>query len=114
MVLNGIRFDERGRVEELETPYPGANLFSLASGGAIYLRDPHARVLPEQLNGGEFAAFADADWELILPYLETNEASFGISIERDLLVVDGRRRPPSEVYRKVWPQVEPAGTDDEF
>ena len=114
VVVNGVRFDEHGGVVELETPYPGANLFSLASGGAIYLRDPHHRVVPEQLNGGEFAAFTDADWQLIVPHLQTNEASFGISIERHLLVVDGVRRPPSEVYRKVRPQVEPAGTDDEF
>ena len=114
VVLNGIRFDERGRVEELETPYPGANLFSLASGGAIYLRDPHERVLPEQLNGGEFAEFTEADWQLIVPHLQTNEASFGIAIERDLLTVDGERRAPSEVYRKVRPQVEPEGAADEF
>jgi len=37
----------------------------------------------------------------ILPYLETNERLFGISIERDLLVVDGVKKNPAEVYRKV-------------
>lgn len=101
VVLNGIEFDEKGRVRSQETPYPGSNLFSLASGGAIYVRDPHHKLVEEQLNGGEFAELTDKDWELILPYLKTNEELFGISVERDLLTVDGRRRYPSEVYRKI-------------
>ena len=41
------------------------------------------------------------DWRLILPYLEENERLFGISIERDLLTVDGERKSPEEVYRKI-------------
>ncbi len=40
IILNGITFDEDGRIIELDTPYPGGNLFSLASGGALYIRDP--------------------------------------------------------------------------
>ncbi len=101
VILNGVAFDGAGRVREQETPYPGSNLFSLASGGAIFVRDPHRRLVPDQLNGGEFATLTDADWELIRPYLEANERHFGISIERDLLVVNGVRRSPAEVYRKV-------------
>ncbi len=101
VILNGIRFDDRGRVVELDTPYPGANLFSLASGGAIFVRDPHCQLIDEQLNGGEFASLTDADWELILPYLERNQELFGIRIERDLLTVGGAVRAPHEVYRKV-------------
>jgi len=85
----------------LPTPYPGSNLFSLASGGAIFARDPHGKLNEDQLNGGEFAEFTDADWNLILPYLEENERLFGISIEADLLTVDGKKLMPSEVYRKV-------------
>ncbi len=101
VILNGVEFDGAGRVREQETPYPGSNLFSLASGGAIYVRDPRRRLVRDQLNGGEFAPLGDPDWEVIRPYLETNERLFGISIERDLLTVDGVRRPPGEVYRKV-------------
>ncbi len=101
VVLNGMTFDEEGRIQELPTPYPGGNLFSLASGGAIYLRDPHKRVGEAQLNGGEFTPLTRKDWALILPYLEENERLFGISVERDLLMVDGVRRKPEEVYRKV-------------
>jgi glutamate synthase domain-containing protein 1/glutamate synthase domain-containing protein 3 len=101
VILNGVEFDHRGRVREQESPYPGSNLFSLASGGAIFVRDPHARLVPEQLNGGTFTELTDEDWQLILPYLEANQRHFGISIERDLLMVEGVRRPPREVYRKV-------------
>jgi glutamate synthase domain-containing protein 3 len=100
VVLNGIGFDDRGQVCDQPTPYPGSNLFSLASGGAIFVRDPHRKVVPDQLNGGELAEMTDDDWQLILPYLEVNERYFGISVE-DLLTVDGVRRSPGEVYRKV-------------
>ena len=36
VILNGIEFDEHGKMRDLPEPYPGSNLFSLASGGAIY------------------------------------------------------------------------------
>jgi glutamate synthase domain-containing protein 3 len=102
VVLNGIEFDEKkGRVVDQPTPYPGANLFSLASGGAIYLRDPHAKVSSGQLNGGEIVDMQQVDWDLILPYLKQNEALFGISITDDLLTVDGKIKDYAEVYRKV-------------
>jgi glutamate synthase domain-containing protein 1/glutamate synthase domain-containing protein 3 len=101
VILNGIEFDEDARVVGQPTPYPGSNLFSLASGGAIYLRDPDHKVVADQLNGGEFVTLSPADWELILPYLEENERLFGISIEKDLLTVKGSKKDYSEVYRKV-------------
>ena len=101
VILNGVRFDDHGRVLPQSTPYPGSNLFSLASGGAIFVRDPHRQLVDDQLNGGEFVELTDKDWRLILPYLKTNEELFGISIERDLLTVDGEVREPHEVYRRV-------------
>ena len=100
VVLNGIHVNDDGRLEDLETPYPGGNLFSLASGGAIYMRDPRRLVGADQLNGGMFDSVSDEDWELIRPYLEENERLFGIRV-KDLLSVDGARRPPHIVYRKV-------------
>ena len=103
-VVNGVRFDDDGKVVPLDTPYPGSNLLSLASGGAIYVRDPHRQLVEQQLNGGCYQPLSDADWNLILPYLQENEKLFGIEIERDLLSVDGERREPSKVYRKVMPQ----------
>ena len=100
VIMNGIAFDDEGHLLALETPYPGSNLFSLASGGAIYLRDPHNRVVGEQLNGGVFAGVTKADWELILPYLKENERLFGIKVD-DLLTVGGAKRDYKDVYRKV-------------
>jgi glutamate synthase domain-containing protein 1/glutamate synthase domain-containing protein 3 len=102
VILNGIRIDEDGKVVPLSEPYPGSNLFSLASGGAIYVRDPHKKVVDRQLNGGKFTALTQADWDLILPYLEENERLFGIRVN-DLLTVGGRLSRPEEVYRKVAP-----------
>jgi glutamate synthase domain-containing protein 3 len=104
VILNGIGFDDGdGSIKEYESPYPGSNIFSLASGGAIYVRDPRRKLVDEQLNGGEFARVTDADWKLILPYLEENERLFGISIDR-LLTVDGVKLSLKEVYRKIRPK----------
>ena len=102
IILNGITFDDDGNIIELETPYPGGNLFSLASGGAIYIRDPYQKVSIEQLNGGEFVKFTNRDWTLIQPYLEDNERLFGIPIAR-LLEVGGKPLSPEEIYRKIRP-----------
>ncbi|MCX6002008.1 MAG: glutamate synthase [Chloroflexi bacterium] len=102
VILNGVTFDDEGNLIALKEPYPGSNLFSLASGGAIYIRDPRQQVVWQQLNGCGFYRMADEDWDLILPYLEENERLFGIKVE-ELLTVDGKRLDPSEVYRKVAP-----------
>lgn len=103
VILNGITFDDDGQIVELDTPYPGGNLFSLASGGAIYIRDPHEKLSEEQLNGGEFAELSEHDWNVIKPYLEENERLFGIPVDR-LLEVDGKPLPPERVYRKIKPR----------
>jgi hypothetical protein len=100
VILNGLTVDEDGNVSFLDRPYPGSNLFSLASGGAIYARDPHRLIVEEQLNGGALVELTDEDWQLIEPYLKENEKHFGISIEQ-LLTVDGTLNDPKSVYRKV-------------
>jgi len=56
VILNGMEFDINGNSRPQPTPYPGSNLFSLASGGAIYIRDPFQTVDEQQLNGGEIVA----------------------------------------------------------
>ncbi|MBU4425864.1 MAG: glutamate synthase [Proteobacteria bacterium] len=104
VVLNGVEFDSEGRVIPQPSTYPGSNLFSLASGGAIYIRDPFKSVDEQQLNGGEIVALEEKDWDLILPVLKENERLFGISVEEDLLSVEGEQRNPLEVYRKVRPK----------
>jgi hypothetical protein len=101
--FNGLAFDEHNQVVELDTPYPGGNLFSLASGGAIYTRDPHGRVTSDQLNGGDFTLLTGQDWQLIEPYLEENERLFDIPVD-DLLSVNGQKLPPDQVYRKIQPR----------
>ncbi len=64
-IVNGLRFDDFGNVVPLDMPYPGSNLLSLASGGAIYVRDPHRTLVDEQLNGGAYRPLRPADWKLI-------------------------------------------------
>ncbi|MGD2295688.1 MAG: hypothetical protein PVF22_07620 [Candidatus Aminicenantes bacterium] len=102
VIVNGIEFDDSGSIRDLETPYPGSNLFSLASGGALYVRDPYNKITEGQLNGSAFAPFTETDWRLISPYLEENERLFHIPV-KSLLSVDGRTLDPSSVYRKVAP-----------
>ncbi len=101
-VLNALSVDGRGGLHDLDDPYPGGNLLSLASGGAVYVRDPSGRVGPDQLNGGRIEPLAETDWAAILPCLEQNERLFGIPVER-LLTFGDRRLPPEKVYRKVCP-----------
>ncbi|MHB9045463.1 MAG: GltB/FmdC/FwdC-like GXGXG domain-containing protein [Pirellulales bacterium] len=103
-IVNGLEYDPYGHLRPLEMPYPGSNLLSLASGGVIYVRDPHHTLVDEQLNGGAFRGLSAADWKLLLPYLEENERLFGIRIDRDLLTIDGILGTPSQAYRKVMPR----------
>jgi len=105
VIVNGLKFNEDGEIVPLVEPYPGSNLFSLASGGAAFIRDPNRKLVPQQLNGCIFSPFTEKDWELILPYLQENEKLFGIKID-DLLTVDGKKLKPSRVYRKVAPSIE--------
>ncbi len=101
VILNGVSYDPEGNPIVLPTPYPGGNLFSLASGGAIYVRDPKRLVGEEQLNGGRISRLTQADWKLIYPHLKENERLFGIPVEGFLLKVDGVSKAPEEVYRKI-------------
>jgi len=101
-VLNGIAFDDHGKVVEQETPYQGGNLFPLAAASTLYLRDPRETVGEDQLNGGRITTISREDWERILPLLIENEKLFGMRVE-DLLNVDGVIRRPERVYRKVVP-----------
>ena len=101
-IINRITFNNEGEIVELDPPYPGSNLFSLASGGAIYVRDPERHLTEEQLNGGEFTEVTALDQNLIAPYLEENAALFDIPIAR-LLEKDGKKLTFQEAYRKIIP-----------
>jgi glutamate synthase domain-containing protein 1/glutamate synthase domain-containing protein 3 len=102
VVINGIEFTDDGQIQALETPYPGGNLFSLSSGGAIYVRDPYRRLSESQLNGGEFVDLSEADWAVLEPLLIENEEHFGIPLA-SLLSVEGEMLAPAAVYRKIIP-----------
>ena len=98
-IVNGIRFDKDGNVVPLDLPYPGGNLLSLASGGAIYVRDPHRTLVEDQLNGGMYGRLTEEDWKLILPYLHENERLFGIQVETG--PPDRGRRDPEAGSRSI-------------
>ena len=102
VILNGIALDDDGEIHDLDEPYPGGNLFSLAAGGAIYVRDPRGRLSEDQLNGGEFCQLESADWNLVRPFLQENERLFGIPLQR-LLSLDGQPLAAREAYRKIRP-----------
>ena len=73
-------------------------------------------MVDQQLNGGVYPDLTDADWDLILPYLQENERLFGICV-KELLTVDGEKMNPLKVYRKVVPasmKVEVSEDIDEF
>jgi glutamate synthase domain-containing protein 1/glutamate synthase domain-containing protein 3 len=103
-VLNGLKIEDDGSIVALDLPYPGGNILSLASGGAIYVRDPRRTLVAEQLNGGMFGRFTAEDWKLIAPYLLENERLFDVQVQRDLLTVGGTLMEPARVYRKVMPK----------
>ncbi|MBI4368605.1 MAG: glutamate synthase [Elusimicrobia bacterium] len=102
VILNGITIGLDGKMHDLESPYPGGNLFSLASGGAIYARDPQRLLEEDQLNGGQFTDFTLKDWVLLESLLQENERLFGIKI-KDLLSHQGAMLTPERVYRKIAP-----------
>lgn len=112
VIVNALTIDQEGQIQDLETPYPGSNLFSLASGGAVYLRDPKQLTTKGQLNGGEFAEITVHDWELILPYLEENAAHFDIPVKR-LLEYEGKAYPFHAMYRKIAPIIARSVQDEE-
>ncbi len=99
VILNGIEISSQGEINELPDPYPGGNIFSMASGGAIYVRDPHQKLTADQLNGGDFTHLKEVDWQVIRPYLEENQHQFGIPVEQ---LLNGRS--PDKVYRKIQPK----------
>src|SRR3989338_7691211 len=102
-VVNAMRFNHEGKIEELPTPYPGGNLMSLASGGAVYIRDPRRHVGEDQLNGGALTEVTEADRKAVGHVFEENERLFGISVEHSLLARQGSKLSWPQAYRKVIP-----------
>jgi glutamate synthase domain-containing protein 1/glutamate synthase domain-containing protein 3 len=101
-VINRIYFNNEGELVDIHPPYPGSNLFSLASGGAIYIRDPDHEVGEDQLNEGIFTSMTLRDEQLLIPYLEENAQLFDIPLVR-LLQKNHHTLPFQQVYRKIIP-----------
>ncbi len=97
VVLNGIKQTPQG-FKDLEPVYSGGNLLSLASGGALYIRDPQNTISQDQLNGGVLSKIGYEDWRVLKPLLKENENLFGISIDDLLSGMDF-----NEVYKKIIP-----------
>jgi hypothetical protein len=104
IILGGIAFDAKGTPYDLDTPYPGGNLFSLASGGALYVRDPKGMVGTDQLHGGKFSSFTIDDSKLILPYIHENEQFFKISLLESNNFLSGTKdNNLDNLFRKIVP-----------
>jgi len=105
VIINGLFFDEYGNINFYPSPYPGGNLFSLSSGGAIYIRDPNKVLSEAQLNGGRFDRISEKDCELILNYLKKNEKIFNIPIEKLLQTSESLSIHLTiyDCYRKIIP-----------
>jgi glutamate synthase domain-containing protein 1/glutamate synthase domain-containing protein 3 len=103
IILNGLEVNQKGELKSLITPYSGCNLFSLASGGAIYIRDPLKKVKINQLNGGQFSSLQFEDWNLIKPYVQENERLFGIQLEHITEHHETHTDDLLKYYRKIEP-----------
>ena len=100
VILNGLAFNKENDLFPL-IPRIRVRIFFPRFGR----RDIHPRPESDYRSGaverGEISPFTETDWNLILPYLKENERLFGISIEDHLLMVDGKKRSPGEVYRTI-------------
>ncbi|MHA1214208.1 MAG: hypothetical protein ACTSPG_02865 [Candidatus Hodarchaeales archaeon] len=84
VIINGIKFDKKGNITLMPSPYSGSNLFSLASGGAIYILDPFMQIDTNQLNGGQISPIHDRDKSILEEYLKKNNKLFGFDLTKTL------------------------------
>ena len=96
-----LGMDDDGNILDLDTPYPGSNMFSLASGGAIYVR---GEVEPWQC-GKEVGVFAanDEDMADLTPVLKEYCEDLGMDLDEVLSVpftklVPVSHRPYGKLY----------------
>ena len=100
VVVNGVRFEDDGRITELETPYPAATCSRSPPEERSTCAIRAASSTTASSMAGDSQRSRMRDWTLIEPYLRENEALFGIPVER-LLSFEGVRLSPERVYRKV-------------
>ena len=100
VILNGLTFDEKGKIEDLEAPYSEKSLLSLASGKTVYVRDPLSKTKEYQITGVRIFDLTEKDCLNIFPCLKENEKFFNIDV-LDLITVKNQLLPFHKVYRKV-------------
>ena len=100
VILNGLMFNENGRIEDLETPYSEECLLSLVLGQTVYIRDPQSKIKNTQLIGARIQELTETDCLNIFLCLKENEKLFNIDI-LDLIAVKNQLLPFHKVYHKV-------------
>lgn len=100
VILNGLMFNEKGEIEDLETPYSEECLFSLVLGQTVYIRDPQSKIKNAHLIGVRIHELTETDCMNIFRCLKENERLFNIDI-LDLITVKNQLLPFHKVYHKV-------------
>ncbi len=100
VILNGLTFDEKGEIEDLEAPYSKRSLLSLSSGQTVYVRDPLSKIKKYKISGVRILDLTEKDCLNIFPCLKENEKLFNIHV-LDLITVKNQLLPFHKVYRKV-------------
>jgi hypothetical protein len=102
VILNGLTFNKKGEIEDLETPYSGKSLLSLASGRTVYFRDPQSKIKKNQLIRGRILELNEKDCLNVFRCLKENERLFEINI-LDLIMVKKQLFPFHKIYKKIEP-----------
>ena len=100
IITKDMDYIEEARPQEKSSPDPEEHHFSLASGGTIFMRDPHPAVEKDQLNDGVFTGLTKTDRRRMEPYIIENQNLFGIKVY-DLLTGNRVRKLIPEVYCNV-------------
>lgn len=100
VILNGLTFDKKGEIEDLEAPYSKRSLLYLSSDQTVYVRDPLSKIKKYQITGVRILDLTEKDCLNIFSCLKENEKLFNINV-LDLITVKNQLLPFHKVYRKV-------------
>lgn len=100
VILNGLTFDEKGEIEDLEAPYSEKSLLSLAEDQTVYFRDPLSKIKKNQLIGKRILELNEKDCLSVFHCLKENERLFKIDV-LDLITINNQLLPFHKVYNKV-------------
>jgi hypothetical protein len=100
VILNGLTFNEKGEIEDMESPYSEKSLLSLAKGRTVYFRDPLSKIKKNKLIEGRSLELNETDCLNIFHCLKENERLFQIGV-LDLISVKKQLLPFHKVYKKI-------------